>query len=107
MNTSRLGLAKPFWGLPKAFWVASLIVHTELYNSGYLPSSAGLICLPSLLCLNVQGWDKQTTLGIFGATVFLPPPILKPLENSTTKLKGQEVTRFTRELLHPVDNYSS
>ena len=27
---SRLGLAKPFWGLAKAFWVASLIVHPEL-----------------------------------------------------------------------------
>ena len=35
------------------------------------------------------------------------PPILNPLANSTTKLKRQEVTRFTRELLHPVDNYSS
>ena len=23
-------LAKPFWGLAKAFWVASLIVHPEL-----------------------------------------------------------------------------
>ena len=26
---SRLGLAKPFWGLAKVFWVASLIVHPE------------------------------------------------------------------------------
>ena len=29
-TTSRLGLAKPFRGLAKAFWVASLIVHPEL-----------------------------------------------------------------------------
>ena len=67
-----------------------------------------------LLCLNVQGWDKQTTLGIFGATVcFAPPSHIKanfkeaskgkPINKFETKLKRQEVTRFTREFLHPVD----
>ena len=61
-----------------------------------------LICLPSLLCLNVQGWDKQTTLGIFGATVFYPPHL-----KSISKLHNKAKKAGSNSILHPVDNYSS
>ena len=76
---------------------ASLALNYKTYYSGCLPSN-----LSSLLCLNVQGWDKQTTLGIFGATVFFIPPPLK----SISKLHNKAKKARSNSILHPVDNYS-